>query len=44
MLNAYNLNKKRYCELFGPNGKGGITFQLLENEYLRKTYCESCNK
>ena len=44
MLNAYNLNKKRYCELFGASGKGGITFQLLENEYLRKTYCESCNK
>jgi hypothetical protein len=44
MLNAYNHNKKRYCELFNTYGKGGITFQLLENDYLRKTYCESCNK
>jgi hypothetical protein len=42
MLNAYNINKKRYCELFNTYGKGGVTFQLLENEYLRKTYCESC--
>ena len=44
LLNAYNLNKIRYCELFNAFGHGGITFQLLENEYLRKTYCESCNK
>jgi outer membrane protein OmpA-like peptidoglycan-associated protein len=42
MLNAYNLNKSRYCELFNAFGQGGVTFQLLENEYLRKTYCESC--
>lgn len=44
LLNAYNFNKKRYCELFNAFGHGGITFQLLENEYLRKTYCESCAK
>ena len=44
LLNAYNLNKKRYCELFNAFGHGGVTFQLLENEYLRKTYCESCSK
>lgn len=44
MLNAINRNKARYCKLFDPFGKGGISFQLLENEYLRKTYCENCNK
>lgn len=42
LLNAYNLNRTRFCELFQTFGKGGVTFQLLENEYLRKTYCENC--
>lgn len=44
MLNAYNLNRSRFCALFNTYGKGGVTFQLLENEYLRKTYCETCTK
>lgn len=43
MLNALNMNKTRYCKLFNPYGEGGVTFQLLEDEYLRTTYCESCN-
>ncbi|MFT4781507.1 MAG: hypothetical protein ACI9SD_001194, partial [Pseudohongiellaceae bacterium] len=42
MLNALNMNKTRYCELFNPFGAGGVTFQLLEDDYLRETYCESC--
>ncbi|EDP72504.1 hypothetical protein FBALC1_15422 [Flavobacteriales bacterium ALC-1] len=42
MLNAINLNKKRYCKLFNAIEDGGVTFQLLRNEYLRKSYCESC--
>lgn len=42
MLNAININKERFCKLFDTFGKGGITFQLLENDYLRKTYCENC--
>lgn len=42
LLNAYNINPSRFCEIFEPFGQGGVTFQLLENEYLRKTYCESC--
>ena len=42
MLNAIEQNKKRYCKLFEPSNNGGVTFQLLDNEYLRKTYCESC--
>ncbi len=42
MLNAINLNRERYCELFNTQSKGGITFQLLGNSYLKKTYCEGC--
>ncbi len=43
MLNAINRNQKRYCTLFKSNStEGGITFQLLENAYLKKTYCENC--
>lgn len=44
MLNAINMNKNRFCNLFDSNKKGGVTFQLLEDEYLRKTYCENCNE
>lgn len=44
MLNAININSYRFCKLFDPFGQGGITFQLLEYDYLRKTYCENCNK
>ena len=43
MLNAINVNKERYCKLFSSVNKGGVTFQLLENAFLRKTYCENCN-
>ena len=42
MLNAINMNKNRYCKLFNAKENGGVTFQLLDNEYLRKTYCENC--
>ena len=42
MLNAVNKNKQRFCGLFLPFGKGGITFQLLDDPYLMKTYCETC--
>lgn len=42
MLNAINLNKERFCNIFRPFGKGGISFQLLDNEYLKKTWCENC--
>ncbi|WP_439131791.1 hypothetical protein [Polaribacter sp.] len=44
MLNAINLNEKRFCKLFNSSLNDGVTFQLLENEYLRKTYCENCSK
>ena len=42
MLNAINMNKKRFCDLFTPSLEGGVTFQLLENSYLKSTYCENC--
>ena len=42
MLNAVNLNKERFCKLFNAVEKGGVTFQLLNDEYLRETYCENC--
>ena len=44
MLNGINMNKKRFCKLFNSALIDGVTFQLLENEYLRKTYCENCEK
>ncbi len=44
MLNAINSNNERYCTLFYPREKGGVTFQLLSDTYLKKTYCENCNK
>ncbi|MDT7830835.1 hypothetical protein RQM59_00495 [Flavobacteriaceae bacterium S356] len=43
MLNAINMNKERFCKIFNSIIDGGVTFQLLENEYLRKTYCENCS-
>ena len=43
MLNAIALNKERFCKLFNSVERGGVTFQLLENEYLKNTYCENCN-
>ncbi|GAA4280493.1 hypothetical protein [Gaetbulibacter aestuarii] len=42
MLNAININKQRFCKLFNSVDEGGVTFQLLEDPFLRKTYCESC--
>lgn len=42
MLNAINKNKVRFCKMLDPVSEGGITFQLLDNPYLMKTYCETC--
>lgn len=44
MLNALNMNKEKFCRLFNPSNDGGVTFQLLEDDYLRNTYCENCTK
>ena len=42
LLNAIDKNNQRFCDLFLPISQGGYTFQLLEDEYLRKNYCENC--
>ncbi len=42
MLNAVNGNKPRFCQLFAPISEGGISFQLLNDDYLKKTWCENC--
>lgn len=42
LLNASNLNLKRFCRLFEPVEKGGVTFQMLESDFLRGVYCEVC--
>jgi hypothetical protein len=44
MLNAINMNRKRFCQMFDANGQGGVSFQLLEDDFLRKGYCENCVK
>lgn len=44
MLNAINMNKTRFCKLFNAVEDGGVTFQLLKDEYLKETYCENCSK
>ena len=41
-INSINLNKKRYCNFFLPNDKGGASMQLLDNEEIRNTYCAEC--
>lgn len=42
MLNAINKNRNRFCALYNASQQGGVTFQLLDNLFLRKTYCENC--
>jgi hypothetical protein len=42
MLNAINMNKGRFCKLFNSIDNGGVTFQLLDDAYLRNAYCENC--
>jgi hypothetical protein len=42
--NAYGQNPQRFCNLFNASTEGGITFQLLNNDYLRRSYCENCRE
>jgi len=44
MLNALNINKERFCKIFSSSANGGITFQLLKDQYLKDMYCEGCEK
>jgi hypothetical protein len=43
LLNVVNSNKDRFCHLFDPVSQGGLSFQLLGNDFLKKTWCENCN-
>jgi hypothetical protein len=43
LLNVVNSNKSRFCHLFDPVAQGGLSFQILEDAFLKKTYCENCN-
>jgi hypothetical protein len=43
LLNVVNSNKGRFCHLFDPVPQGGISFQVLEDPFLKKTWCENCN-
>jgi hypothetical protein len=43
MLNAVNQNRYRFCSQFNSISDGGVSFQLLKESLLKKTYCENCN-
>ena len=42
ILNAINLNNKRFCDFFLPNDKGGASMQLLDYNEIKKLYCQEC--
>lgn len=42
MLNAIDKNPDRFCAIFNSVQAGGYTFQLLEYDHLKSTYCENC--
>ncbi len=42
LLNAINVNPNRFCKQFNSSAQEGISFQLLDDAFLRKTYCETC--
>lgn len=44
LLNAIDLNNKRFCSLFNSGLQGGISFQLLDIPALKENYCESCQQ
>ncbi len=44
LLNAIDINSKRFCKMFNSLNNGGISFQLLEDPYLKSNYCQSCGK
>lgn len=43
LLNAFNINPQRFCQIFNSNRDGGVSFQLLRNTYLRDSFCENCH-
>ncbi|PCH69809.1 MAG: hypothetical protein COC01_00470 [Bacteroidetes bacterium] len=42
LINAASINKERFCKIFDSSEKGGISFQLLNSDYLKASYCENC--
>ena len=43
LLNAVNRNKARFCKMLNANSAGGVSFQLLDNDLVKRISCESCN-
>ena len=43
LLNAVNRNRARFCKMLTPATSGGVSFQLLDNDYVKRLNCESCN-
>jgi len=43
LLEALRRNKLRFCNQFNSNENGGVTFQMLGNNFLRRIYCNECN-
>lgn len=44
LLNAASRGNQRFCSLFDSIDNGGISFQLLSDPYLKKTFCENCSR
>ena len=44
LLNAMNRNKVRFCKMFKSARSGGVTFQLLDNDYMKVMNCDNCEK
>ena len=42
MINAFTLDRVRFCHFFDPTGTGGVGVQLLEEARFRQLYCEKC--
>ena len=42
--NARAKNMPRFCQLFNSSLNDGVTFQLLNNLYLKSIYCENCEE
>lgn len=42
LSNASVVNKERFCTIFKSALNGGITFQLLTDKYLKRSYCDIC--
>lgn len=43
MNTAIERDLPRYCKLFDPLPRGGLSFQLLNDPILKERYCEACS-